>query len=788
MRSRLSFPLLVSLLAACLPALSQFIIITPAYAAAAPLVGRAVADVLAEARGDGIVIVFNTQVVPETLRVLSEPATRTGLPMLRAILAPHGLGLTQVAEGAYAVTAGASGPGGLAVSDGAGNGSAALSRALPLDEVVVTTSRFAIGPEPPGSHTVLSGEALNTLPRLGEETLKAVQRLPGVATNGFAGQAPVRGGEPDETLILLDGLVLYEPFHLKNFLSPVSLIDSRFISGLDFYSGGFGAKYGDRMSAVIDTHSLTGPQEHQLELGLSLFHVSALAAGELRDGRAHWLVSLRQSNLGRVFNLLDSDLGHPEYEDGFFSFDFSLTDSTRLDFNVLASRDEIDFKWERTGETANADYRNTYVWTTVGHDWTESLTSELIASYTIVQNNRQGQVEDPDIDAGEVQDRRSFDVAGLTLGFDWRAPWGLHQWGIEAKWLQSDYDYHSRVQFEPNLLFPDLGTDVTVRDFALAPDGQQTAAFWSSRVSLAERWIAEAGIRLEDQTYTGPEHAVQFSPRLSLLYQATEATRFRGSWGRYSQLQRINELQLEDGIDYFLPAQQATHLVLSVDHQLSPALALRIEAYRKDYSHLKARYENLFNSVLVLPEIQPDRVRVAPSSARMQGLELSLTWRSQGPWSGWFNYTWSQASDVVAGGQVLRSWDQKHALSGGLRWARGPWDITLAETWHSGWPTTSVSLQTSSSPGGDITAAVIAPRNGDNLGNFQSLDVRASRRFVLPRGELEAWIEVSNLTNHSNACCVDYQVVTDPGGATRLDEQTSSWLGAVPSIGVVWRY
>ena len=110
--------------------------------------------------------------------------------------------------------------------------------------------------------------------------------------------------------------------------------------------------------------------------------------------------------------------------------------------------------------------------------------------------------------------------------------------------------------------------------------------------------------------------------------------------------------------------------------------------------------------------------------------------------------------------------------------------MTLAETWHSGWPTTPVSLQ--ATPG--AATAVIGSRNGDRLGAFQSLDVRASRRFTLPRGELEAWLEVSNLTNHANECCIDYRPGTSASGAPALDARVNTWLGIVPSIGVLWKY
>lgn len=768
------------MLAACLFGV-HLVSLGSASAAGAPLAGRAIADVLAEARTQGIVVVFNTVVVPDSLRVTTEPVARSGVPMLEEILAAHGLMLVQVGEGAYAVrlvTAAAPAP-------SLPRAPTATARPSVLEEVIVTTSRYALGEGQPGSHTLLSGDVLQTLPRLGEETLKAVQRLPGVAGNGFSGLSSVRGGEPGETLIRLDGLTLYEPFHLKNFLSPVSLLDSRFIGGLDFHSGGFGAQYGDRMSAVIDTYSLVAPVDHSLELGLSLFHVNGLAAGPLANGRGHWLVSGRQSNLGQVFNALDTDLGNPEYQDGFATIDFQLDDATRIALHILGSRDEIDFSWERAGEIAFAAYRNGYAWATVQHDWSDALSGEAILSYTQVDNDRSGDVSDPGRREGGVRDRRQFEVMALTAGFNWNTSFGLHHFGVELKQLQADYHYWSRVRFEPTLLFQAVGTAETVRTLATSPDGWQYAAYWTSRFNVGDSVVAEAGVRADDQTYTGPEHAVQVGPRLSLLYSASPGTRFRASWGQYSQLQRINELQIEDGVTAFLPAQHAEHLVLSMDHDLSPSLALRVEAYRKDYSQLKPRYENLFDSLLLLPELQPDRVRVAPSAAHVEGLEVSLAWKPGGAWSGWFNYSWSEAEDRINGRYELRSWDQKHAAGAGLRWARERWDITLAETWHTGWPTTPVSLQATSGSG---TTAVIGARNGDRLGTFQSLDVRASRRFAMPRGELEAWLEVSNLTNHANACCIDYRPATSASGSQTLDPRVNTWLGIVPSVGVLWKY
>jgi hypothetical protein len=134
-----------------------------------------------------------------------------------------------------------------------------------------------------------------------------VQRLPGTTTNGFSSIGSVRGGEPNETAIVLDGLRLYEPFHLKNFLSPVSLLDSRIIDSIEFYSGGFPVDYGDRMSAIIDATTVRPAEPLYFELGLNLFHASGLAAAQFADGKGHALLSARRSNVGDLADLSEND-------------------------------------------------------------------------------------------------------------------------------------------------------------------------------------------------------------------------------------------------------------------------------------------------------------------------------------------------------------------------------------------------------------------------------------------------------------------------------------------------
>jgi hypothetical protein len=108
-----------------------------------------------------------------------------------------------------------------------------------------------------------------------------------------------------------------------------------------------------------------------------------------------------------------------------------------------------------------------------------------------------------------------------------------------------------------------------------------------------------------------------------------------------------------------------------------------------------------------------------------------LRWNSQGRWRGWLAYTWSQTRDRIDGRNVVRSWDQTHAVSLGITWASGPWTATVTDNFHTGWPTTRLSLVTTATGEQDF---VIGERNAQRMDYYNSLDLRLTRTFVLPRG------------------------------------------------------
>ena len=172
-------------------------------------------------------------------------------------------------------------------------------------------------PTCPTSKTSLTQTQIDALPRLGEDVLKAVHRLPGAASNGLRVSRTSAAATRTRRRSCSTGCSSTSLFTLRLLQSPSSVLDERVVGGLDVYAGGFTAEYGDQMSAVIDARFVHPDADAYYELGLSLLHANALASHRFGDGRGQWLAAVRRSNLDEVADVLQSTLGEPRYVDAF---------------------------------------------------------------------------------------------------------------------------------------------------------------------------------------------------------------------------------------------------------------------------------------------------------------------------------------------------------------------------------------------------------------------------------------------------------------------------------------
>lgn len=658
-----------------------------------------------------------------------------------------------------------------------------------LSEVVVTPSHFRLLERHPESRQFLSRDEVARLPHAADDLLRAVQRLPGAASSDTSARFNLRGGANDEVLVLLDGVALYDPFHLKDFQSVFSALDSEAVSGVDYLTGGFPVEYGDRMSGVVDISTEDFHESPRTSLSLSTLNARLLSGGGFNAGRGQWLV------VGRVWypaSVLDAVGATAEeiladYSDVLAKVQHRVGGRSTVSAHLLLGTDNLGFEAQDAEELerVSVEDRTGQAWLGLETDWTGSVHSRTVLYGGSMDRERRGGVFDLLEGTVEVSDERGFWALGLKQ--DWRLELDdevVVKWGFDVEKQRASYDY-LRIEHPPEDEEEEVEAPVVVD---LEPENDRYSVHAAARVRLGSRLVGEAGLRWDSQSNTD-DH--QLSPRLNLLWEVAPRTTVRAAWGRFYQSQWLNELEVADGNTRFYPAQLAEHWLASVEHLLPRQVALRLDVYHKDLESLRPRYENLFNPLELYPESTDDRVRIAPERGRAEGVEVTVRQRTAGAWSWWATAAWSRAEDRLEGRWVKRSWDQPFAANLGLSLSLPHhWSLSLAGVYHIGWPTTPASGELEENDDGELEPVlVVGERNSARLDDYLRFDLRAAKRWSTGVGELELLLDVVNLTNRENPCCVDdYTLVVEEDGTVRAVADTRSWVLMVPTLGVRWSF
>ena len=660
-----------------------------------------------------------------------------------------------------------------------------------IDTIAVSASRYEILRDMAPSQFSIDQRTIETMPDIGDDPLRVIQRLPGAAASGASAETHLRGGDRDEIGIMLNGQRLFGPFHIRDYQSIFSAIDSRALEGMEVYTGGFPVRYGNRMSGMVLLESLEPLEDRHSEIGLSVYNTSFLTAGVRSDDS--WLVSARRGNIDLV---ISPKLGSPSYVDVFGQYAWQLNDDARVSLNTLIASDRVEVVLESDPaelERVGSKTENVQVWAQIENRWSDALTSSTVLSATWFDNLRAGSLGDDNKIIASVSDYRKIIQYGFRQDLSYRhSDQHLLQWGIQVRGSSAEYLYSNSAEYGGLQALYEGYDETLTRNVAAAPEGASYALYFSDRWKPGRRTTLEWGLRWDDQTYTDQASDSQLSPRFSLLRVLDDKSELRLSWGRYHQSQEINELQVEDGISNFWPAQRADQLIASYQRLLGDQTTLRIEVFNKDIRDARPRFENLFDPLGVIPEVQPDRVRLDPSEARSRGLEISID-RRKGPWSWWATYVLAEATDRIDGRDQLRSWDQRHALLGGFSFSNSRWDVGLVANAHTGWPLTELNIVADGvdAAGEPILLAVPDTRNAGRHDTFASVDLRIARRWRLSDGVFTAFVEISNLTNRKNPCCLDWDIETDElSGETpyELERGTDFWMPLLPAIGVLYEF
>lgn len=745
-------------------------------------------DAIESVRAQGLEVVYSSQKIQPWMRVNSTPSSTDPWIVLREALAEYDLDLRRGPAGRWLVVD-------LETTQPTTTGNSPVSIpvfvAPSLEEIKIVASRYSMFSNDGTSEHFLSGDEIRLIPHIADDAFRAFHRLPGVAANDFQAAFNIRGGTTDEVKIVLDGVELFEPYHMRSLFSPLSVIDPGIIGDAQVLSGGFTAEHGNHMSGVIDmnTRHPTGAPVHQL--GVSFVSAFARTSGTFAEERGTYHVSARRGYLDILADTVSEDGEEltPRYGDVFARVSYSLTDSIELEAHVLTASDDVKVVDLADHESFGEDSRLNYAWFSVDAELTDDLTLSGTFSAGSVEADEVGLVRDLPFEIITRTFDTDIDISGLQTDLAWKSS-ETTLWKLGARYrnLSADFDYDIDSLRQTD--FVNNGVPYTlVREIDTSREGEEYGASAAFRFQVFDDLAWELGLRWDKQTYTDLIDDTQLSPRVNGFYQLGERTELRLGWGRYYQPQGIQELQVIDGVSNYFPAQRAEHRIIGIKHRYPSGIDLQLDFYEKTYSDVRPRFENALDKYQFAPESNFDRILIEPDRARSRGMELTLHDRQSSKLDWWLNYTWSEVYDVIDGIEVARSWDQRHALAGNVTWHGEHWTLNAVARYHSGWPRTQLQVIPAFDSAGNFTGAEsdFSNLNTESFDDYFRVDVRLSRTLELANSNLEFYLEVFNLLNNENQCCIGghrVQIRTSIEVSPNFDE----FLPFFPSFGFVWTF
>jgi hypothetical protein len=732
-------------------------------------------DLLRSLSASGYDILYSSDLVTPDLAVPSTANDADPLVRARQALAAHHLQLRNDGQRRFIVTRAPSIPSGTP------------ARAVPqatdhsVDEVTVFASRYVLQDQESSAAGTYRHDEIEQVPGAQRDAMRAIRTVPGLADN-LSSRPYVRGAFLEDVLVRFDGIPMADPFHFKNFQNLISAFDPATVDLIDIYTGGFPVKYGTRSGGVIDVTPRALDSGYENRLGADLLSYGVSSVGRSDTLPIEWLATARHSTPNVVLQP-HGDIGEPSYFDVLGRLRWQVDPTVALTFGWLMLDDGVTSSNDPSAEQAVAHDRDVYSW--IIADWIPSSALHARSSVAVTDTERSlnGTLNLPGAASGQLHDGR--DITTIDLRTDWtylQTAALLWDVGAESTFERAGLDF-SRLESLDQELADSLGrpADASVSS-AQTPRSTVFGLYGSGRYRWRELEI-EAGLRLDRQDYHGLGSHSQLSPRVNLRFDPTSTWHWYGSWGHFRQAQRVDEWRSESNQSSPDPATHIVEVITGLEHNSSPTLHWRVEAYDNRWLSAHPYFDNYLNPLSLIPELGLDRVLLTPRGGASRGVELSAADQVGESWTVSGSYTVSHVTDDLAGQDIPRSWDQRHAFNADLTWRHATTSASMVLSWHSGWPTAPVYLVPAE--GAQPSRLQIGPRNSTRWGDYLSVDVRVAHTLSLPLGDLDLWIDATNLLNRGNPCCSSYAQVN--GAGELAPPVTTAWFPRVVNLGFDWR-
>jgi len=662
-----------------------------------------------------------------------------------------------------------------------------------LEQVQVSAERQEARTETKTSVVKLTPKQINKIPSLGgkPDLAQYLQVLPGVVFTGDqGGQLYIRGGSPIQNKVLLDGMVIYNPFHS---IGLFSVFDTDIMRNADVYTGGFGAEYGGRISSVMDITTRDGNKTRMSgKVGASTFGANLMIEGPLKkmtetsDGSSSFIFSAKNSYLeqsSQVFYDYIDTAGLPfNYTDLYGKISLMASNGSKVNFFGFSYNDQVnnykslsDFKWNSYGGGTNF----------------------LIipgSSPVLIEGHVAYSAYNIALEEADSKPRESS-INGFNLGFDFTYFIGKDglKYGFEILGFKTDYLFYNSLNLEISQTenTTELGAYVkykkTIGNFLLEP-------------SFRMHWYASLA-------NISPE------PRLAMKYNVSDNFRIKFAGGFYSQnlisarndrdvvnlfygfLSGPENLPEEfDGEDVNHKLQKAEHAILGFEYDLTQFITMNLEGYYKNFSQLTNLNRNkMFDDNVENLDI-PDLLKkdFIIENGYASGVDVTFKYENND------FYFWA----VYSLGYVIRRYedidenlveyhphyDRRHNVNFVATYTFGgkkDWEVNARWNFGSGFPFTLSQgyFEQLLFPGGinsDYTTdngemgILYDELNAGRLSTYHRLDAGIKKSFTLGRYTLlEATASITNIYDRENIFYVE-----------RLSGQRIYQLPIMPSFGL----
>lgn len=651
----------------------------------------------------------------------------------------------------------------------------------------------------------LDKAAIERIPTIGAENdiINALSITPGIITTGDqGGQLYVRGGTPIQNKILLDGMTIYSPFHSIGFFS---VFETELIRNTDIYTGGFDAKYGGRISSIMDiTYRDGNRQKFGGKVSVSPFMAKAVLEGPLGKKKAdgsprvgsyilsgkHSLLSYTSKSLYRKINNMStsSGAGMPyTFTDVYGKISFNGDAGTRFSAFAFHNRDSVnysvaDLSWQSTGGGIN-------------------FLLVPASSKTIIKGHLTGSYYKTTFKEAESQPRFSS-VGGFDLAFDFS--YFLQKeseltYGLNIGGFNTAFETYNEVKrkIENSNFSTEIGVYLSYR-------------------FVASRWVVQPSFRL--QAYPSIA-AVSPEPRLGVKFNANEFIRIKMSGGRYSQnfTSASSDKDIVNLFNGMLSApsniqstfvnqygkernpknglQTAWHAILGVEVDILKNLSLNVEGYYKFFDQLSNINQNkMYDDT---PEFNDksdmEKKDFLIESGESYGADVLLKYNLNNSLHVWAVYSLGFSTRWDGFTEYFPVFDRRHNINLVVSYAFGKKKNTEIDArWNfgSGLPFTPTSgyYQTENFSDGistDFTSTnssnvgvLLGGFNSSRLPSYHRLDLTIKHKFIFKnKMELELIASVTNLYNRKNIFYVN-----------RVTNEVIYQFPILPSFGISWKF